>query len=268
MVRRLARTLSIVLLVLMLAVSPLVVSAAYSTTADTSYSGGQSSADQAIQVTYSLSPEGGTINNMTIGFDATSNTFLQSDSFSITVSPGSADADVESMGNDRFFIDELDTDEEITFVFEVYPKTIKNEEIEAVTVRTEYIQNGQELSNSETVSANLSSSPWFQLQAAEENNSQLENRVAELEGRVEQLVLVDQLTDAMLWVGIVVGLLGLGIGIYFNRKAARNAAELRDDHADKVENLARRMDSQLDENRVEDLADEIREESSIDEDPW
>ena len=262
--------MSIVLLVLMLAVSPVVVSAAYSTTTDTSYSGGESSADQAIEVTYTLSPEGGTINNMTISFDATSKTFIQSDSFSITVSPGGADADVESRGNHEFFIDELERGEEVTFVFQVYPKTIKSEEIEAVTARTEYIQNGQDLSDSETVSANMSSSPWFQLQNTEENNSELETRVTELEGRVDQLGLVGQLTDAMLWIGVVIGLIGLAVGVYFNRKGASNADELREEHADKIENLARRMDSKLDKNRVEDLAEELRsEEGNGDpEDTW
>jgi len=42
--------------------------------------GSQSESDQAIEVRYTVSPDGGTINNMTVDFDGTDQTFIESNS--------------------------------------------------------------------------------------------------------------------------------------------------------------------------------------------
>lgn len=258
--RRLARLLPVIGLIIFLVVASTVASAAFTSNVETAYEGGEESQNQAIEVTYTISPDGDTINDLTIDFDSTASAFIQSNSFSITVTPGGADANVESRPGDTFYIDELESNEEITFVFEVYPKTIKQEQLDVVTVRTEYVQNGQELSNSETAAANLSASPWFSLQEAEGTIAEREDRIETLENRVDRLSLLGQVTDAMLWVGVLVGLVGVGFGVYNARKGSGDVADLREEHADKIENLARRMDKKLDQDAAKELAEEIRDE--------
>jgi hypothetical protein len=240
--------MGVVILVLF---SSAIVTAAVTTNSDTSYNGTQSNSDQAIEITYTVSPEGGTINNMTMKFDSTSQTFIQSNSFSFTVSPGGADINVESRQGNRFFIQEIEPNEEVTFVFEVYPKTIKQEEIDAASVQMDYIQNGQELSDSETVTANMSSSPWFEFQAAEE-------RINRQESELQQVSLVGQITDVAFLGGIVVGLVGIGFGIYSWQRRKSERAELKREHAANLESLAERMEKTSDGKKLNNEAEDVR----------
>ncbi|WP_139203719.1 COG1361 family protein [Halorientalis persicus] len=251
MTRRFSRMLPLLGVVILVVFSSAIVTAAVTTTSDTSYNGTQSDSDQAIEITYTVSPEGGTINNMTVNFDSTSQTFIQSNSFSFTVSPGGADINVESRQGNRFFIQEIEPNEEVTFVFEVYPKTIKQEEIDAASVQMDYIQNGQDLSDSETVTANMSSSPWFELQAAEETINQQESEL-------QQVSLVGQITDIAFLGGIVIGLVGIGFGTYSWRRRKSERAELKREHAANLESLAERMEKTSDGKKLNNEAEDIR----------
>lgn len=251
MKRRFSRLLPLLGVVILVVFSSAIVTAAVTTTSDTSYNGTQSDSDQAIEITYTVSPEGGTINNMTVNFDSTSQTFIQSNSFSFTVSPGGADINVESRQGYRFFIQEIEPNEEVTFVFEVYPKTIKQEEIDAASVQMDYIQNGQDLSDSETVTANMSSSPWFELQAAEETIDQQESEL-------QQVSLVGQMTDIAFLGGIVVGLVGVGFGTYSWRRRMSERADLKREHAANLESLAERMEKTSDGKKLNNEAEDIR----------
>jgi hypothetical protein len=163
--------------VLCLCSAPAVVSAEVSTSIQTSYDGTQPDADQAVQITYTISPEGDTVNNLTVDLDSTSGSFIESRSSSYTISPGGAEVSAEGRPGDRYFIRELDPSEEVTITFQVYPKQLKREELDVAVVSADYIQNGQQLSRSDTVTADLSASPWFALQASERRADSLQQQI-------------------------------------------------------------------------------------------
>lgn len=250
MTRRLSRLLPLLGVVLLLVCSATPAAAAVTTENETVYNGGQADADQAIEVTYTVSPDGGTINNMTVNFDSTARSFIRGDSFSVTVNPGEADIDVQARSGNRFFIREIEPNERVTFVFEVYPTTIKREQIGAVSVRMNYIQNGQELSDSETVTANTSSSPWFQLQASQE-------RVSQLESQLDDVSLAGQFTNAGFLGGILVGLVGLAFGGYTRFVTVGNAKEQAEDRfVDQLRDVKSDLNYAESEKRIQQLIDE------------
>lgn len=253
MSRRFAWSVSIVGALLLVVLGSTLAAGAVATSNQTVYQGSQPDTNQAIEITYTVSPDGGVINNMTVDFDSTQQTFIQSDSFSVTVNPASADTNVESRTGDQFFIQELEPNEEVSFVFQVYPKTIKEQRVDAVAVRMEYIQNGQELTDSETVTANMSSSPWFELQTAE-------GTIQQQESRLQQLGLVGQLTNVTFIIGLVVGIVGIAFGAYALRKQGGEQEQLKRDHANDLESLAQRMSSSSDAKTLRNEAEKIRDE--------
>jgi len=248
-----AQVLGIVAVVFVVIFSSMTVSAAVATDSETRYNGSQSESDQAIEVRYTVSPDGGTINNMTVDFDGTDQTFIESNSFSFTVSPGGANVDIESRSGDRYFIQELESDEEVTFVFNVYPKTIKENEIDAVSVQMNYIQNGQDLTDTDSVAANISSSPWFALQTAQE-------QIEQQESQLQQVSTVDQLTNISFLATLLIGIVGILAGVYSWRKRSSDIEELKWDHADDIESLAQQMDKETDKVTLLEEAEEIRDE--------
>jgi uncharacterized protein YdeI (BOF family) len=253
MTRNLSRLLPLIGVVILVVFSSATVTAAVTTSGDTNYNGAQSDSDQAINVSYTVSPEDSTINNMTVDFESTSRTFIQSDSFSFTVSPGSADINVESRQGNQFFIQEIEPNEEVNFAFKMYPKTTKQAEIDAASVQVNYIQNGQDLSDSEVITANMTSSPWFELQAAEETLNQQESEL-------QQISLVGQITDVAFLGGIAVGLIGVGFGTYSWRRRKTKQDELKQEHAENLESLAERMEKNADAKTLNNEAEKIRDE--------
>ncbi|SDY18609.1 hypothetical protein [Halobellus clavatus] len=262
MTRRFSRLLPIIGVVILLAFSSMAASAAVTTSNDTAYNGTQTDADQAIEVTYTVSPEGSTINNMTVAFTGTNRALLEPNSFSFAVRPGGADINVESRPGNAFFIEEIEPDEEVTFVFQTYPKTIKQEQIDAANVRMEYIQNGQELTDSETVSADMRSSPWFELQQANEEVDQLQSQLGDVS-------LAGQFTNAAFLGGLAIGIVGLAFGAYSWRRRSSSASDLKREHANHLERLAGGMESRDDTKTLNNAAEQIREEiDSDDGDDW
>lgn len=257
--------LSVLLLVgvsLLVVLGSGIAAAAVTTSSSTTYNGSEAGTDQAIEVRYTVSPDQSTVNNMTVNFDGTEQTFIEPNSFSFTVNPGEANINVQSRSGNRFFLREMEPDEEVTFVFEVYPKTIKEEQVDAVNVRMDYIQNGQELTDSETVTADASSSPWFSLQSAQET---IEDQESQLEG----VSLVGQVTDVAFLGGVIVGVAGLGIGVYSWRRRSSDLEDLKRDHAEDLESLAERMKKDTDGKKVRNEAEKIREElDDPDGGPW
>ncbi|MFB6251047.1 MAG: hypothetical protein ABEI27_05080 [Halobellus sp.] len=262
MTRRFSRLLPIIGVVVLLAFSSVAASAAVTTSNETVYNGTQTDADQAIEVTYTVSPEGSTINNMTVAFSGTNQALLEPNSFSFTVRPGGAEINVESRPGNAFFIREIEPNEEVTFVFETYPKTIKREQIDAASVRIEYIQNGQELTDSEAVSANMSSSPWFELQQAE-------TRIDQLQSQLGDVSLAGQFTNAAFLGGLAVGIVGLAFGVYSWRRRSGSESDLKREHANHLERLATSMESTDDTMTLNNEAEKIRDEiDSGDDEDW
>jgi len=144
---------------------PVAAAVSVDTTAD--YRGGESGQSQAVEMSYTLSPEENTISDVRIRIRSTDNSFVDYGSFKRSVNPGDADIQINNVGQGVFEIEELKPGEEVTLTFEAYPKTIKREELAMSEVTVEYVQQGQSLENRTVITADMSNSPWFQLQEAD-----------------------------------------------------------------------------------------------------
>lgn len=153
-----------------------VVPAAAAVTLDvnTTY-GGVEADSQAIDATVSLAPEGNAIVDATITIRETTAGFVDQESFSTTVDPASADAGATYEGAGRYTIEELEPGESITISFTAYPRTVKAESLDVAVVDIEYVQEGQDLTEQTTVTADLSNSSYFALQDAQDRVAQLES---------------------------------------------------------------------------------------------
>ncbi|MFB6136026.1 MAG: hypothetical protein ABEJ04_04635 [Halobacteriaceae archaeon] len=227
MSRGVSRLAAVVGVVVVLCLVPALASAAVSTSIQTSYNGTRTGSDQAVQVTYTITPDGGTINNLTVDFGGTAQSFVESSSFSYTVSPGGAEVGVQSRGGDRFFIRRLDSNEEVTFTFETYPKTIKEERLDVAAIHLEYVQNGQRLTKTDTVETDLSDSPWFALQ-------QSRSRVDALQQRTSGMRLT-------MFGGGALGVLGVVVAVGAVVWKRRSVAGLKDDLEIELDQLESRM---------------------------
>lgn len=166
------RTLLAILAVgslLLTAVAPAVAAASLDVT--TSYDGAAGE-DQSVDVELSLSPQGSAMTDVTIDISETNRAFVDYDSFSTTVTPGSANVNVSYEGDGRFTVQELAPSETVTITFSAYPRTIQQESLPVSSVRVSYVQNGQDLTDRQQVTADLSDSPWFELQSARERVDQ------------------------------------------------------------------------------------------------
>jgi hypothetical protein len=148
-------------LVVSLAAGP--AAAAVSLDVQTEY-GGTAADTQAVETTLTLSPTGSTITDAELDVSETDRGFVDFDSFEITTNPGTAEVNVTYVGDGQFAIPELRTNEEVTITFTVYPRTIKTESLDVARVDISYVQNGQDLQESQDVTADLSSSSHFALQ--------------------------------------------------------------------------------------------------------
>jgi len=188
------------------------VSAAIITDTQTTYNGGTENNDQAVNVTYTISPEGSEITDVRLEFLSTSQSFIESESFSYTITPGSSGANVASEGNGVFTIDSLGPNEEVRFTFKSYPKTIKQESFTVATIDVEYVQNGQELSKTTQATADISSSPWFKYQSAL--------------NRIENTQQFQQFGSMTVAGGVLFGVLGLiGAAFFWRRGDSRVGSE-------------------------------------------
>lgn len=136
----------------------------------TSY-GGVDAETQAIEVTVDLSPRERTIQNISVGLRATSNTFLDTDSFETTTSPSGVGADVNYEGDGEYFIAELSPDESVVITFDVYPRTIKQQQLPVAVVAISGENLGQDTNR---LSADMSDSSYFALQRAQSRIQQLQ----------------------------------------------------------------------------------------------
>lgn len=129
----------------------------------TSYDGVDDMDDEAIEVETTISPDNEEIVDVELFFRGTDQTFIDTDSFDLEISPGDADIDIGTVGEGDFEINRIGPNEEVTFSFEVYPRTISQENIDAAEVLIEYTQSGQQLSDSQTLEADLSNSAAFEI---------------------------------------------------------------------------------------------------------
>lgn len=160
--------LVILFVFLVITVLAIPATAAVSITGDTVYNGVDNGGDQAIKIQTTISPDNEEMVDVRVSFSGTDQTFLEDGSFNRAVSPGDADISITAMDNGEFKIDQVGADEEITFTFEVYPKTISEESVDAARVVIEYTQSGQQLRDSQMFEADLTNSAAFELEDQEQ----------------------------------------------------------------------------------------------------
>lgn len=161
--------ISIILFVfLMITALAVPAAAAVSITGETTYSGVDSGGDEGIEVQTTISPDSEEMVDVRLSFSGTDQTFLEDGSFDRAISPGDANIDITATGNGEFRINQVGADEEITFTFKVYPKTINQESINAARVVIDYTQSGQQLRDSQTFEVDLTNSAAFELEEQEQ----------------------------------------------------------------------------------------------------
>lgn len=168
------RFLSYALLSLFLIViGSAIVSAAVTLDVSAQYDGADGDS-QVIDSQVQLSPNDAKITDVTIQISETDQGFVDFDSFERSVNPGGADINITYIGSGRFTVEEVTPNEEITITFDAYPRTIKQEQLDVATVEVEYVQQGQSLSDSQVVTAELSNSSWFRLQQSQSQVQQMQ----------------------------------------------------------------------------------------------
>lgn len=143
---------------------------------------------------------------LVVDFGPTGESFLDGDSFQVTV----ADSNWENPVDGRYEIDELSSGEEITFTFDVYPRTLDQSSLEVATIGLQ-AENPQTYERSQTLDANLSSSPLVQYNQ-------------DTAGGGEGGVLPPWLAGAVTILGIL-GIVVGGYSVYSKREAVNNKQE-------------------------------------------
>lgn len=128
-------------------------------TTDSNYVGDEENEPQAVEIEYAISPDDNAATDVRVVVRNTGSSFIDHDSYDRSVSPGDADISINSVGEGVFEIGRIEPDERVTFSFDAYPREVKTNSLEVATISVEYVQEGQNLSNSETVSADLSGFP-------------------------------------------------------------------------------------------------------------
>lgn len=143
---------------------------------------GLDSSSQAITVRTEVSPESAPITDVVIDISPTAQTFLDAESFSTTINPGNADINITYDGGGAFRVNRLESGESVSIRVDVYPQTIKQESLDAASVRVSYVQNGQELTNSREFSADMGNSSYFEYEQLQDQQER--DGIIDLVGRI------------------------------------------------------------------------------------
>jgi len=138
--------------------------------------GGADADNQTISAEIDVTPnDSAMIEDVEIDVDAAENGVIDFQTFSESFEPARGDADVEYLGEGEYTVNDINTDEQFVITFDVYPKTIREEELTVATVKIWYTQRGQRLSETQEITADLSNSEYYALQDSEQEVSDLED---------------------------------------------------------------------------------------------
>lgn len=173
---------------------------------DVSYNGTRGET-QPVRVNLTLTPE--VVNeDITVSLAETDSALIDQDTVS-SPQPG-----VNQTGPMEFSIDRLEPGEEVTIVFDAYPKALQEPNISVAVIRwnSEQVPEG----NAQRVEADISDSPLIRLEAAQERIDELETTNDELQGEIRSLERWSLFGPLALGGGLVVAV-GMGVGMYFWR---------------------------------------------------
>ena len=132
---------------------------------DTEYTGSVESDSERIRVTVEFSPDDNEMVDILLNTAGTENSFADYETRERSISsPGQTEPDISYEGSGTWSVDFMQPDDEISVQFDVYPRSINVEELDVADIDLIYTMQGQELSISETATADLSGSAYFQWQ--------------------------------------------------------------------------------------------------------
>lgn len=205
---------------------------------ETTYEGVEGSS-QAVLVEASFSTSE-RISGLELQFSETDNAFIDyEDSFNITTS---TNVNAERTSQDTFTVEELTPGDTVTVSFRAYPRTLDQQELQVAQIDLS-AENPRTLDESSTVAADMSSSPVFAYQDAQQ--------------QLEQWQWIRTAGMGVVGLAIVLGLLGIGGSIYMWRvKLPDVEDELESDFVDHLESIKGEVSDPIVESEIEDVKDE------------
>lgn len=170
------------------------------------YTGGSENGDQAITMEVTFTAQEKT-SGITIRFDNTQYSFIDYESFDVTVSNVEFNRSAPGVYN----VQQLDAGESITFTFDAYPRALDRNNLNVVSVELD-ASNPQTYSQSTTLSADMSNSPIIDTGDGGDNGFSM-------------------LGPA----GLIVGILGLAVAGYTRFMGGENVDETLEEVYDQLE---------------------------------
>lgn len=130
--------------------------------------GTSAGAGEEIQVQVTITPGDAEIRDLTIDLSER-DALIDDTSFRHTIAPTGASVNVEKNGH-SLTCDHLAPGESIILSFNAYPETLKQEDLAVADVTYTYVQQGETLHGSDTITADTSTSLWFQNLALQGEN--------------------------------------------------------------------------------------------------
>lgn len=215
------------------------------TQTDTTYEGLDGNS-QAILVEASFSTSQ-RISGLQIQFRETNNAFIDYDnSFNLTTS---TNVNAERESQDTFMVEELKPGDTVTVSFRAYPRTLADEQLQVAQVDLS-AENPRTLEQSATVTADMSSSPVFAYQEAQQ--------------QLEQWQWIRTAGMAGVGLVLVLGLLGIGSSLYmWQRTLPQAEEELKDDFVGELNSIQGEVSDPLVEDEIEETKDKYDDDGGI-----
>lgn len=201
------------------------------------YDGISEGGSQAITLNVTLVAEQKT-SGITVEFDETSNSFIAPNSYEVTAD----ESDWENPYSGGYTIEQLDTGDEITFTFDVYPRVLDQNSLVVSKVDID-AENPQTYEQSVNVDANLTSSPWIQYQ----------NELGNGNGG-------ESVPRGIVAGGVLFGIGGLIAAAYFRRSKETALDEKHDEGNEKFDELKQDLDAAKSVEKVKEVKKEWNED--------
>lgn len=196
---------------------------------------------QEVHVTLTIEPEESMLTDVIVEFQSGPQTLIQTDSYSSTVAPSNHDVSINSDGENRFTIPELQAGERVEISFTVVPSTLAENQLTPATASVELTRNGQRLENSISEPVTLTQNPWNRAQSSQ---------------RPGWLSLVGAgVSSAVVVAGVV--------GAYYRRKFAAERSRVMSTLRGQIDSVKRAGDPSV-ERRAERVVNEVRSTMNLD----
>lgn len=180
------------------------------------------------------------ISGLQIQFRETNNAFIDyEDSFNLTTS---TNVNAERESQDTFTVEELKPGDTVTVSFRAYPRTLDDEQLQVARIDLS-AENPRTLDQSSTVTADMSDSPVFAYQEAQQ--------------QIEQWEWIRTAGMGGVGLAILLGLVGIGGSLFLWRKKLPDAkADLKQDFVDDLDSIKGEVSDPLVEEEIENVKDE------------